>query len=433
MLQRCDIEQKNVSIAVMGLGYVGLPLAVEFARAGFCVWGLDTSHAKVEALLNKNNYIPDVNSDDLYRLIDQKKLCPSTDMTVLQDVQAVILCVPTPLNKTWEPDMSFILSATEAVAKHLHPGMLISLESTTYPGTTEEVIAPILEDSGYTLDEDVFLSFSPERVDPGNPRFKTHNIPKIVGGIGPKSLELACALYGSIVEQVVPVSAPRVAETAKLLENTFRTVNIGLINEMALMCQKMNIDVWEVIDAASTKPFGFMPFYPGPGLGGHCLPVDPLYLAWKAKFHNFETRFIHLAAEVNRSMPHFVVDRVADILNDRSKPIKGSSVLVLGVAYKADVDDLRESPALDVMELLVQKGAHVTYADPHVEEVMIFDQTMHACELSDEVLAASDCVVIVTAHKAFDFDKVVQHAPVVLDMRNATKHITENRHKIVKF
>ncbi len=433
MLTQESVEQKQSSIAIMGLGYVGLPLAVEFAQAGFHVWGIDTIRSKVEDLKAKKNYIPDVDSERLGELVDDGFLIPTSDVSVLADVDVVILCVPTPLNKIWEPDMAFILSAMDAVVKYMHPGMLVVLESTTYPGTTEEVLAPIIEARGFKVGDDVFLAFSPERVDPGNQQYQTHNIPKIVGGLGEKSLQFASILYRQIVDQVVPVSSPRVAETTKLLENTFRTVNIGLINEMALMCQKMNIDVWEVIDAASTKPFGFMPFYPGPGLGGHCLPVDPLYLAWKAKFHNFETRFIHLAAEINRSMPHYVVARMADLLNDQGKPVRGSSLLVLGVAYKNDVDDLRESPALDVMEILAEKGAEIIYADPHVPELDFLGEIKHSKELTSSLMQSCDCAVIMTAHSAFDYERLVAEIPVLLDMRNATKHVQSERDHVYTF
>jgi UDP-N-acetyl-D-glucosamine dehydrogenase len=419
------IESRRARTGVVGLGYVGLPLAVEFARAGFHTTGIDLDERKIQAVMEGRSYIPDVATADVQKLRNAGTLDATTDFSIVGDLDTINICVPTPLRKTKDPDMSYIVSAVEAIAKHLHPGMLIILESTTYPGTTDEVVQPLLEETGLKAGVDFFLAFSPERVDPGNPTFQTHNVPKVVGGLTPECSKLAAALYGPAIKTIVPVSSTRVAEMVKLLENTFRAVNIGLVNELALMCDKMNIDVWEVVDAARTKPFGFMAFYPGPGLGGHCIPIDPFYLSWKAKQTGFEPRFIELAGHVNASMPHFVVDKVADALNARRKPINGSSILIAGVAYKRDIDDMRESPALDVLGLLHTKGAKVAYADPYVPEVHgrewsgRFD--LKAVDLTRGTIGQYDCVVIVTDHKAFDYDAIVAEADVIVDTRNAIK------------
>src|SRR6476661_1465398 len=363
------IENRRARTGVVGLGYVGLPLAVELGKAGFHTTGIDLDTRKVEAINGGRSYIPDVATADVQALQGKGLLDATTDFAVVAELDTINICVPTPLRKTKDPDMSYIVSAVEALAKYLHKGMLVVLESTTYPGTTDEVVQPLLEATGLKAGVDFFVAFSPERVDPGNPNFQTHNVPKVVGGLTPDCARLAGALYGTAIETIVPVSSTRVAEMVKLLENTFRAVNIGLVNELALMCDKMNIDVWEVVDAAKTKPFGFMAFYPGPGLGGHCIPIDPFYLSWKAKQTGFDPRFIELAGHINGGMPHYVVDKVMDALNTRRKAINGSRVLVAGIAYKRDIDDMRESPALDVLGLLLARGAKVSYADPWVPEV----------------------------------------------------------------
>jgi UDP-N-acetyl-D-glucosamine dehydrogenase len=417
------IRARRARVGVVGLGYVGLPLAVEFARQGFSTTGIDLDNRKVEAINRGESYIADVPTADVKRFAANGTLSATTTFTVIETLDTVNICVPTPLRKTKDPDMSYIVSAVEAIAKHLHPGMLVVLESTTYPGTTEEVVLPMLEATGLQAGVDFFLAFSPERVDPGNERFNTRNVPKVVGGMTPACSAVAQALYESAVETVVPVSSPKVAEMVKLLENTFRAVNIGLVNEMALMCEDLGVDVWEVVDAAKTKPFGFMPFYPGPGLGGHCIPVDPLYLSWKVKQHGFEPRFIELAGYLNASMPHAVVDKVANALNVKRKPMSGSHVLVLGVAYKRDIDDIRESPSLDVMGLLHKQGARLSYADPYVPTLSKhawpggYDLT--AVAVTPELLTDVDCVVVLTDHSAFDYDMVVNHAAVIVDTRHA--------------
>ena len=419
------IESRRARTGVVGLGYVGLPLAVELAKSGYHATGIDLDERKVSAITEGRSYIPDVPTADVASLRKVGKLDATTDFAVVRDLDTINICVPTPLRKTKDPDMSYIVSAVEAIAAHLHPGMLIVLESTTYPGTTDEVVQPLLEATGLKAGVDFFIAFSPERVDPGNPTFHTHNVPKVVGGLTPDCARLAGALYGSAIDTIVPVSSTRVAEMVKLLENTFRAVNIGLVNELALMCDRMNIDVWEVVDAARTKPFGFMAFYPGPGLGGHCIPIDPFYLSWKAKQSGFDPRFIELAGHINGGMPHYVVDKVMDALNTRRKAINGSRVLVAGVAYKRDIDDMRESPALDVMHLLESKGAVVDYADPYVPQVhgreWLGRRDITAVELKRGTLAQYDCVVIVTDHKTFDYDAMVAEADLIVDTRNAIK------------
>jgi UDP-N-acetyl-D-glucosamine dehydrogenase len=419
------IESRSARTGVVGLGYVGPPLAVELARAGFRTTGIDLDARKVTAIQDGRSYIPDVATADVMALKQAGKLDATTDFSTVKELDTINICVPTPLRKTKDPDMSYIVSAVEAIAKHLHKGMLIVLESTTYPGTTDEVVQPILEAAGLKAGVDFFIAFSPERVDPGNPNFQTHNVPKVVGGLTPDCARLAGALYGCAIETIVPVSSTRVAEMVKLLENTFRAVNIGLVNELALMCDKMNIDVWEVVDAAKTKPFGFMAFYPGPGLGGHCIPIDPFYLSWKAKQTGFDPRFIELAGHINAGMPHYVVDKVGEALNTKRKAINGSKVLIAGIAYKRDIDDMRESPALDVMGLLHAKGAIVSYADPFVPELHGREWPgqldMTAVDLIRGSIAQYDCVVIVTDHKAFDYDAIVAEADLVVDTRNAIK------------
>jgi UDP-N-acetyl-D-glucosamine dehydrogenase len=416
------IQSRDARVGVIGLGYVGLPLAVEFARAGFSVVGFDVDAQKTARINAGCSYIPDVPDSDLASVVASGKLRATTEMHALAEMDAIDICVPTPLRKTKDPDLSYVVRAVEAVAAKLKTGQLIILESTTYPGTTDEVVQPMLEAKGFKADDDFFLAFSPERVDPGNQRFTTKNIPKIVGGVGPNSTHAAGMLYGATVETVVPVSSTRVAEMVKLLENTFRAVNIGLVNEIALMCHKMDIGVWEVIDAAKTKPFGFMPFYPGPGLGGHCIPIDPFYLSWKARQNGFECRFIELAGHINGSMPHYVVERVGEALNSARKPINGSRVHLVGVAYKRDVNDMRESPALDVLELLIKRGAELSYSDPFVPELQHGGHTLKSVDLTSALASGPDCAVICTDHSHFDYDALVGSGTLIVDTRNALKH-----------
>ena len=419
------LQARSARTGVIGLGYVGLPLALEFARSGFHTTGIDLDQRKVEALRRGESYIPDVASSTIAELISPDRFVATSEYDALASLDTVNLCVPTPLRKSKDPDMSFIVSAVTGVAQHLHPGMLVILESTTYPGTTEELVKPLLERTGLRAGSDFFLAFSPERVDPGNPTFQTRNVPKVVGGVTSTCAELAAALYRSAIESVVPVSSPRVAEMVKLLENTFRAVNIGLVNEIALMCDRLGIDVWEVIDAAKTKPFGFMPFYPGPGLGGHCIPIDPFYLSWKAKQSGFEARFIELAGQVNGAMPDIVVERIAAALNAERKPLNGSTILIAGVAYKANIDDIRESPALDVMGLLHRRGARVLYADPFVPAVASSawpgGTPLLSSPLDRATLSTVDCVAILTDHRGVDYDAIVAAAPLVVDTRNVIK------------
>jgi UDP-N-acetyl-D-glucosamine dehydrogenase len=402
---------------------VGLPLAVEYGKAGYAVTGIDLQQAKVDALNRGESYIQDVSESEVGPLVAKRRLSATTDFSVVADLDTVNICVPTPLRKTKDPDMSYIVSACEEIAKYFHPGMLVILESTTYPGTTDELVRPMLEKSGLRAGEDFFLCFSPERVDPGNPQFQTKNIPKVVGGTTPACTEIGRLFYSQALETVVGVSSTQVAEMVKLLENTFRMINIGLVNELAVMCARMGINVWEVIEAAATKPFGFMPFYPGPGLGGHCIPIDPFYLSWKSKQAGIEARFIELAGYVNGQMPHFVIEKVQNALNDRCKPLRGSKILISGVAYKRDIDDVRESPALDIIHLLTQRGANVGYSDPYVPALRF-----EGADLSSEDLLtaakSADCVVIVTDHKAVDYQALVRDASLVVDTRNALKGFT---------
>jgi UDP-N-acetyl-D-glucosamine dehydrogenase len=413
------IRTKQVRVGVIGLGYVGLPLAVEFARAGFEVTGFDVDADKTAQVAAGKSYIPDVPGSDVEASVRAGTLTATTEMSQLAAMDVIDICVPTPLRKTKDPDLSYVVTAVEAVAAMLRPGQLIILESTTYPGTTDEVVRPLLEAKGrMKADVDFFLAFSPERVDPGNRQFTTKNIPKIVGGVGPSSTEAASAMYGATVQTVVPVSSTRVAEMVKLLENTFRAVNIGLVNEIALMCHKMDIDVWEVIDAAKTKPFGFMPFYPGPGLGGHCIPVDPYYLSWKARQSGFECRFIELAGQINAAMPDYVVQRVADALNSVRKPLNGSRVHLFGVAYKKNVGDVRESPALDIMELLTRRGALVSYTDPYVRDLAHSGRLLVSVPFDRAVVDSIDCALIATDHDSFDYARIAA-MPLVVDTRNA--------------
>ena len=424
------IASRGARTGVVGLGYVGLPLAVEFARSGFHTTGIDLDERKIESINAGRSYIPDVCAEDVARLRDGGLLDATSDFSIVCELDTINICVPTPLRKTKDPDMSYIVSAVESIARHIHPGVLVVLESTTYPGTTEEVVQPLLEATGMRAGRDFFLAFSPERVDPGNPTFQTHNVPKVVGGLTPACSKLAADLYGTAIKTIVPVSSTRVAEMVKLLENTFRAVNIGLVNELALMCDRMNIDVWEVVEAASTKPFGFMPFYPGPGLGGHCIPIDPVYLSWKAKQSGFDPRFIELAGHVNGSMPHYVVEKVSEALNSRRKAVNGSHVLIAGVAYKRDIDDMRESPALDVMGLLHDKGASVSYTDPYIPSVDARSWSGHdalnSVPANAETFGQYDCIVIVTDHRAFDYRVMVERADLVVDTRNAIKFPAPN-------
>jgi UDP-N-acetyl-D-glucosamine dehydrogenase len=415
------IKDKKIRSAVIGLGYVGLPLAVEFAKAGIKVVGIDLDASKVDAIRRKKSYIRDVPSSEVADLVSRGLLSATTAYSALSGVDTVNICVPTPLRKTKEPDISYIVQSAEQIARYLKKGQLIILESTTYPGTTEEVLLPLFEAKGFKVGRDFYLAFSPERVDPGNRKYQTRNIPKVVGGVTPACTAVARALYEQAVDTVYPVSSTRVAETVKLLENTFRSVNIGLVNELALMCHKMDINVWEVIDAARTKPFGFMAFYPGPGLGGHCIPIDPLYLSWKARVYGFEARFIELAAQVNGAMPEYVVTKITDALNAHGKSIKGARILILGVAYKKNVSDYRESPAFDVMEELLHKGAKVTYCDPYVPSFEHMQLKMKSVRLAPAVLRKADCVVIITDHDCFDDELIVRHARLVVDTRNAVK------------
>ncbi|MGA2598240.1 MAG: nucleotide sugar dehydrogenase [Bryobacteraceae bacterium] len=419
------IEARTARVGVVGLGYVGLPLAVEFAGAGFHVTGIDVMESKVGALNRGESYVQDVPTALLRKYVDSGRLVATTDFSVVKDLDTINIAVPTPLRKTKDPDMSYIVAACQEIAKYFHPGLLVILESTTYPGTTDELLLPMFESANMKVGVDFFLCFSPERVDPGNPTYQTVNIPKVVGGITPACTELGSLFYGQALEKVVPVSSTRVAEMVKLLENTFRMINIGLVNEMAIMCDQMGINVWEVIEAAATKPFGFMPFYPGPGLGGHCIPIDPFYLSWKTKQSGIEARFIELAGYINSHMPHFVVDKVQNALNDQSKPLRGSHVHVMGVAYKRNIDDPRESPALDVMHLLEKRGSKVTYSDPYIPKIRLEGYEWESIAEADGRKA--DCVVIVTDHQKFDYDTLVKEASLIVDTRNALKGIQSKK------
>jgi len=427
------IRDRTAKVGVVGLGYVGLPLAVEFAKAGFHVVGYDVSERVVGALRAGRSHIRDVAAADVATLVRAGTLEATTDERRLAGVDAISIAVPTPLSKTRDPDMSYVLSAADAIKRNAHAGMLIVLESTTYPGTTREIMQPRMEEIGLTVGEDVFLAFSPERVDPGNPVYHTKNTPKVIGGITPACVELATVLYESSIEQVVPVSSPEAAEMVKLLENTFRAVNIGLVNEVAIICDRLGVDVFEVINAAATKPFGFMKFTPGPGIGGHCIPLDPHYLAWKMRTLNYKTRFIDLASEINSQMPDFVVSKVAKALNDDVKPVKGSHVLVIGIAYKKNIDDMRESPALDVMRLLEERGATVEYHDPFVPVYREDGHERRAVDLAPERLRRADAVVIVTDHDDIDYQMIVDNAALVVDARNAipSKKCRPSRARVV--
>jgi UDP-N-acetyl-D-glucosamine dehydrogenase len=425
------IRDRCARVGVIGLGYVGLPLVVEMAKAGFEVTGIDIDGSKAESVNAGKSYILDVPSETLQSLVTRGSIRATQSQAVVENLDAVSICVPTPLGKTKTPDLSYVIAAVEAVHNHLRPEQLIVLESTTYPGTTRELVLPILEKSDLKVGKDFFLAYSPERVDPGNKSYTTQNIPKVIGGITERCTELAALFYRQFIEGVVPVSSPEVAEMVKLLENTFRSVNIALANEMALMCQKFAINVWEVIEAAKTKPFGFMAFYPGPGLGGHCIPVDPYYLTWKAKMNGFEPRLIELAGYINSQMPTFTVSHVANALNERQKSLKGSKILVLGVTYKRNTNDIRESPALEVLHGLYEKGAFVYYSDPYVPSLEIDNRTLKSTATTPEVLQSMDCVLVLTDHSNFNYEMIAAHSFLLLDKRNALKDFSGSN--IIRF
>ncbi|MEK7326012.1 MAG: nucleotide sugar dehydrogenase [Chloroflexota bacterium] len=429
------ISTRKATVAIVGLGYVGLPLAVEFAKAGFQVVGIDLDARKVEAITAGRSYIPDVPTSDVAALVKAGKLIATTDYAALCDADSVSICVPTPLRKTRDPDMSYVIASADEVARHAHPGLLIILESTTYPGTTDEILLPRLKQRGFNVGVDVFLTFSPERIDPGNKKYGVRNTPKVVGGYTPDCTDAVHALYSTAINSVVKVNGTQAAEMVKLLENTFRAVNIGLANEVAIMCDKLGVNVWDVIEAAKTKPFGFMPFYPGPGLGGHCIPIDPLYLSWRMKSFNYNARFIELADEINMNMPRHVVGKVSDALNEDGKPIKGSRILVLGVAYKKDIDDVRESPALDVIKLLEDRGGRVDYHDPYVPSISLEHAgghgEKHSIPLTEAAIREADCVVIITDHAAFDYAALSRQARLIVDTRNAMARVAERNARVV--
>ncbi|AGA70631.1 nucleotide sugar dehydrogenase [Desulfitobacterium dichloroeliminans LMG P-21439] len=429
------ILDHTATVGVIGLGYVGLPLAVEKGKVGFPVIGFDINAARVAKVNAGDNYIGDVKDEELQALTQKGKITATTDYARLTECDVVVICVPTPLTVTRDPDISYIRASSEQIAKYLKPGQLVTLESTTYPGTTEEVILPMLEASGLKVGKDFFLAFSPERVDPGNKRFTTNNTSKVVGGMTPVCLEVAYTFYNQTIVNVVPVSSPAAAELTKVFENTYRAVNIALVNELMLLCDRMGIDIWEVVEAAGTKPFGIQTFWPGPGVGGHCIPIDPFYLTWKAREYDFHTRFIELAGEINVEVSYHVINKVIRALNGENKSLKDAKVLILGVAYKKDIDDVRESPALKIMELLRKNGANISYHDPYIPVIEPHGgSTMHldSIELTDEALAAADCVLILTDHSSIDYDRIVDKANLVVDTRNATKNVETNREKIVK-
>jgi UDP-N-acetyl-D-glucosamine dehydrogenase len=428
------IEKHDATVGVIGMGYVGLPLVREFCKAGFRLIGFDIDAAKIEQLNAGQSYIGHIPSEMIARLVESGQFEATVDFSRLVDCDAIIICVPTPLDKAREPDLTAVLGTTRTIAERLRPGQLVVLESTTYPGTTEEECRPILEAGGLQVEKDFYLAFSPEREDPGNPVFSAGTIPKVVGGCGPISTDVATALYRQVIVEVVPVTDSRVAEACKILENIYRCVNIALVNELKMLFDRMGIDVWEVIRAASTKPFGFQPFYPGPGLGGHCIPIDPFYLSWKARQYEHPTRFIELAGEINTAMPEYVIRRVAEALNRHTKPINGSKICIVGMAYKKDVDDIRESPSIRLANLLHDAGAEVTYNDPHIPVMRTrhSDLNLESSELTDDFLAAQDCLLIATAHSAYDYDRLVRCSRLVVDTRNATQGVNEGREKIVK-
>jgi UDP-N-acetyl-D-glucosamine dehydrogenase len=427
------LKDRTAKVGILGLGYVGLPLAVVFAEAGYSVTGIDPDQRKVDSLRNKVSHIQDVPTEQVERLVSAGKLNATTDFSVLQEMDAVSICVPTPLRKTGDPDLSYILSATEQLASYMHPDMVVVLESTTYPGTTREILLPKLsEDTGLVPGENFFLAFSPERVDPGRKDWTTINTPKVIGGITPACSEVSGIWYAQALQSVVPVSSAEVAEMAKLLENTFRMINIGLVNEMAIMCNRLGVDVWEVIDAAATKPFGFMKFTPGPGLGGHCIPIDPLYLSWRLRSLNYTARFIELASEINTGMPRYVVNLTQDALNEHQKSLKGSQILVLGAAYKPDIDDVRESPALDVIGLLIQKGAIVSYHDPYIPSLRHDGWNLHSVSDLMQSVQQADCVVVITNHSQYDYSAIVEKAKLIVDTRNALGANGRENTKVVR-
>ncbi len=427
------LQNRTAKVGILGLGYVGLPLAVVFAEAGYTVTGIDPDQRKVDSLKNKVSHIQDVSSEQVARLVSSGKLSATTDFSALMEMDAVSICVPTPLRKTGDPDLSYILSATEELAKYMHPDMVVVLESTTYPGTTREILLPKLsEESGLTPGENFFLAFSPERVDPGRKDWTTLNTPKVIGGITPACSEVAGIWYAQALQSVVPVSSAEVAEMAKLLENTFRMINIGLVNEMAIMCNRLGVDVWEVIDAAATKPFGFMKFTPGPGLGGHCIPIDPLYLSWRLRSLNYTARFIELASEINTGMPRYVVNLAQDALNEHQKSLKGSRILVLGAAYKPDIDDVRESPALDVIGLLIQKGALVEYHDPFIPSLRHDGWNLNSVSDLMKAVDQADCVVVITNHSSYDYNVILEKARLIVDTRNALGTAGRGNEKVVR-
>lgn len=420
---RAAIQSRDAVVSIIGQGYVGLPLAMCMANAGFYTFGIDVDAKRVDQLAQGESYILDVSNEELQGALNAKRYCPTTDFGVIRQSQVVIICVPTPLRKSKDPDISYIVSAVESIKAYMHKDMVIVLESTTYPGTTDELIVAAIEKLGYRVGEDFFVCFSPERVDPGNPVYNTRNTPKVVGGITPACSELGTLVYGSVMSRVIPVSSAKVAEMVKLLENTFRAVNIGLVNELALMCERMDINIWEVVDAAATKPFGFMPFYPGPGIGGHCIPLDPMYLSWKAKMHDFYNKFIELASDINGNMPRHVVTKIAEALNLDAKSVRNSNILILGMAYKKDIDDLRESPSLEVYKLLVLQGAKVDFHDPHVTSFREDHGVVYGVDLTEESLACYDCVVLTTNHSSLNYEWIADHTKLIVDTRNAFKGI----------
>ncbi len=426
------ILDKRAKIGIIGLGYVGLPLIVEFAKAGFHCYGIDINKKHIDTLKRGRSYILDVPSKDIAPLIKSGRLRPTTDYAIIRKLDAIVICVPTPLSKTKEPDISYILSAVKSITRYRKRGQLIILESTTYPGTTNEIVLPMLRSKSFKCGREFFLAFSPERVDPANKYYKTKDIPKVVGGINKSSGLLARALYERIVKKVYLVSSTKTAEMAKLLENTFRSVNIALVNEIALMCNKLGLDTWETIEAAASKPFGFMPFYPGPGIGGHCIPLDPIYLAWKARLHGFEAKFIDLADRINSGMPEYVVSRITEALNDRTKTIKGAKVHILGVSYKKDVSDTRESPALEIMRLLKDRGAKISYSDLHVKSCNIGKDRLRSLDPTAATLRSKDCVAIITDHSAYDYKKIAKYSKIIFDARNATKGILKRKRSVIR-
>lgn len=425
------IKSKDIKIGIIGMGYIGLPLAVEFAKNGFKVIGIDIDKDKINKLNQGKSYILDVEDNILLNLIKNKTLTATNDYNILKELNAIIICVPTPLSKTKTPDISYILTAVKEVKKYLQKSQIIILESTTYPGTTREIILPELESTGLKAGKDFFLAFSPERIDPGNKKYTIKNTPKVIGGITPTCTELSKTLYKQIIDNVVPVSTAESAEITKLLENTFRAVNIALANEVAIMANKLDVNVWEIIDAASTKPYGFMSFYPGPGIGGHCIPIDPIYLSWKLKTLNYNAKFIELASSINSYMPNYVIEKIINILNKYKKSVNDSKILILGIAYKKDINDYRESPALEIMEKLSNLGAQIYYNDEYIPELYFKNREIYSTKLNKEILTKADCVVIITDHSYYDYKWIVENASVILDTRNATKHI-KNKKKIIK-